>query len=69
MSSFAFQTKIPYTDATASSSLSETMSLSGDHVLINYLTEFEGKDMAELSKSVRNIKPKFSDDASFLRDV
>lgn len=69
MSSFAFQTKVPMTDATASSSLSETMSLKGDHVLVNYLTEFEGADMSDLAKSMRNIKPKFSDDQHFLRDV
>ena len=69
MSSFAFQTKLPLTDATATSSLSETMSLAGDHVLVNYLTEFEGRDMSELAKSVRNIKPKFSDEQRFLRDV
>ena len=69
MSSFAFQTKVPMTDATASSSLSETMGLTGDHVLVNYLTEFDGADMSDLAKSVRNTKPKFSDDAGFLRDV
>ena len=69
MSSFAFQTKVPMTEATATSSLSETMNLKGDHVLVNYLTEFEGKDMSDLAKSMRNIKPKFSDDQSFLRDV
>lgn len=35
--------------ATAHSSLSETMSLEGDHVVINYDTEFEGADLNELS--------------------
>ena len=69
MSSFAFQTKIPMTDATAHSSLSETMGITGDHITVNYLTEFEGADMSELNKSVRNIKPKFSDKGEFLRDV
>jgi hypothetical protein len=48
MSSFAFKKDLAL-GAVAHSSLSETMSLEGDHVVINYDTEFEGADLNELS--------------------
>lgn len=44
MSSFAFKKEF-ITGGTAHSSLSETMSLDGDHVISSYLTEFEGPDL------------------------
>jgi len=44
MNSFAFKHEINL-DASAHSSLSETMTLSEDHALISYQTEFEGKDL------------------------
>jgi len=47
---------------TAHSSLSEVMRLDGDHVVLDFLTEFEGADLQEASKSMRNIKADFSND-------
>ena len=44
--------------ATASSSLGETMTLVGDHIVINYATEFEGAELNEITKKMRKIKPK-----------
>ena len=40
---------------TAHSSLSEVMRLDGDHVVLDFLTEFEGADLQETSKSMRHI--------------
>lgn len=39
----------------AHSSLSEQMKLEDDHIIINYMTEFEGADLKETSRSMRNI--------------
>lgn len=68
MSSFAFKKDLPM-GATAHSSLAETMAIEGDHVVINYDTEFEGADLNELSQKMRKIKPKFSDESHYMRDV
>ena len=68
MSSFAFKKDLAL-GAVAHSSLSETMSLEGDHVVINYDTEFEGADLNELSQKMRRPKPKFSDESHYMRDV
>ena len=68
MSSFAFKKDLAM-GAVAYSSLSETMALEGDHVVINYDTEFEGADLNELSQKMRRVKPKFSDESHYMRDV
>ena len=68
MSSFAFKKDLAL-GAVAHSSLSETMNLEGDHVVINYDTEFEGADINELSKKMRRPVPKFSDESDYMRDV
>jgi hypothetical protein len=68
MSSFAFKKDLPM-GATAHSSLSETMALEGDHVIISYDTDFEGADLNELSQKMRRIKPRFSDESHYMRDV
>jgi len=44
------------------------MTLSGDHIHVNYVTEFEGNDL-NVVKKMRTIKPKFSDESNFMRDV
>lgn len=54
---------------TAHSSLSEQMKLEDDHIIVNYMTEFEGADLKETSRSMRNINPKFSNDPEHQRDV
>ena len=68
MSSFAFKKDLAL-GAVAHSSLSETMSLEGDHVVINYDTEFEGADLGELTQKMRRPQPKFSDETHYMRDV
>eukprot|EP00356_Strombidium_inclinatum_P013346 CAMPEP_0170482128 /NCGR_PEP_ID=MMETSP0208-20121228/2281_1 /TAXON_ID=197538 /ORGANISM="Strombidium inclinatum, Strain S3" /LENGTH=692 /DNA_ID=CAMNT_0010754929 /DNA_START=16 /DNA_END=2091 /DNA_ORIENTATION=- len=68
MSSFAFKKTMPL-GTTAHSSLSETMTLEGDNIVINYVTEFTGLDLNELQKGMRTIHPKFSDELQHSRDV
>lgn len=68
MSSFAFKQRLPL-GTTAHSSLSETMQLVDDHIVISFDTEIEGPDMAELTQKVRHIQPKFSDDNKLMRDL
>jgi len=57
MSSFAFKKDLPLgmkdDKVIAHSTMSETMNLLGDHVQINYVTEFEGKDMDDTNKKLR----------------
>lgn len=77
MSSFAFKKDIQFNEkvgkalgkSTAHSSLSETMTLTSDHIIVNYMTEYEGRDLQKLSKSMRRIKPQFSEDPEHQRDV
>jgi len=45
------------------------MKLEGDHIIINYITEFEGADLRDTAKSMRSVKPKFSDAPEHQRDV
>ena len=68
MASFAFKQKLPM-GATATSSLGETMSLQGDHIVINYATEFEGAELNDISKRMRKIKAGFSDEEPYMRDL
>lgn len=60
MQSFAFKKDIAL-NRSAKSSLSETMSLDGEHVKISYNTEFEGADLTKVKKLMRRINPQFSD--------
>ena len=53
----------------AHSSLSEVMKLQGDHVILDYITSFEGVDLQDISKSMRRIKTEFTDDQEHQRDV
>ena len=68
MNSFAFKHEINM-DASAHSSLSETMSLSEDHALISYQTEFEGKDLQKMKSKLRKITTEYSNEPEFMRDV
>lgn len=77
MATFAFKKEIVLNkeigqmlgSSTAHSSLSEQMKLQGDHIVINYMTEFESTDLSTTSKSMRNINPSFSDEPEHQRDV
>lgn len=68
MQSFAFKKEIKQ-NASAHSSLSETMSLTEDHAMISYLTEFEGADLENLKRKMRKIETEFSEEPAFQRDV
>jgi len=68
MQSFAFKHEINM-DASAHSSLSETMSLTEDHALISYNTEFEGKDLDSMKKKLRRVDPAYSDEPEFMKDI
>jgi len=48
MSSFAFKKNMPM-GASAHSTMSETMVLDGEHIVVNYVTEFDGIDLKEVS--------------------
>merc|ERR1719183_2629247 len=69
MSSFAFKKEWAFSKGAAHSSLSETMALKGDHIVVSYMTEFEGKDLNTLSRKMRHTRPEFSTDQEFMRDV
>ena len=77
MATFAFKKEIKLNEVmgealgtkTAHSSLSEQMKLEDDHIIINYMTEFEGADLRETSRAMRNFNPKFSDEPEHQRDV
>lgn len=45
------------------------MSLKADFLQLQWLTEYEGKDLYAISKKMRKIKPAFSDKSEFLRDI
>lgn len=70
MATFAFKKEIKLNEPigqmlgtkTAHSSLSEQMKLEGDHIMISYMTEFEGADLRDTSRSMRNFNPQFSDE-------
>lgn len=68
MQSFAFKKTISDT-STAHSSLSETMSLDGDALLISYLNEFEGTNLDPIKAQMRKIKTEFSNEPAFMKDV
>jgi hypothetical protein len=68
MKSFAFKQHINY-DTVASSSLSETMALEGDHITISFDTTFEGPDLAALKEQMRSVDPVFSDEGDHMRDI
>ena len=68
MASFAFKKELT-SGAKAHATMSEAMSLEGDHVAIQYTTEFEGMDLGVLSHKLRKVSPEYSDEARFQRDV
>lgn len=68
MKTFAFKKEIT-NNAAAHSTLSETMSLDESHALISYHTEFEGKDLKDMKKSMRKINTEFSDEPKFMKDM
>jgi len=68
MQSFAFKKEIN-NNSSAHSTLSETMSLDENHLLLSYHTDFEGKDLNLLKKSVRKVNPTFSNEPKFMKDV
>lgn len=69
MQTFAFKKEIKLNDQvgaalgskTAHSSLSEVMKINKDHIQLEYITEFEGADLKEISRSMRKFNPDFSD--------
>ena len=70
MATFAFKRELKLNEklsdllgtATAHSSLSEVMKLEGDYVIMEYMTEYEGPDLYEVSKDMRKIKADFSNE-------
>lgn len=68
MESFKFTKKIADSKS-ASSSLSEAMSIKGDHIVLQWLTEYSGKDLSTVSRKMRQITPKFDESAKFAKDV
>ena len=77
METFAFKKDIKLSESIANtfgktaahSSLSEVMKLQGDHVVLDYVTTFEGVDLTDISRSMRRHKVAFSDEADHQRDV
>lgn len=77
MSTFAFKKEIQLNkvlgetlgSAVAHSSLSEVMKLDGDHITMEYMTEFEGPDLQETAKSMRRIRAEYSQEPEHQRDV
>ena len=68
MASFAFKRTLR--DGTeAHATMTEAMTLEGDHVVVQYTTDFEGTDLSKLSHKLRKIDPKFEDSGEFQRDV
>ena len=68
MSSFAFQQKVTL-DATATSTLSETMQLSDEHALLSYHTDFNGPDLREIKRAMRKPVIRYSEAPEFQKDV
>lgn len=68
MSSFRHKKKISL-NSYATSSLSEAMNLKGDHMVLEWLTEYEGTDLSSYSKNMRSVKPDFSEDDALQKDV
>lgn len=68
MGTFAFKKEIALTQTmgdlmgkkTAHSSLGEVMKLEGEHIVLEYLTEFEGADLQYSSQTMRRMKVDFS---------
>lgn len=52
MSSFAFKKEIWF-GSTAHSSLSEVMTLEGDYLVIQFMTDFEGSDLKQIKANKR----------------
>lgn len=61
MATFAFKNdfKSSLGQRAAHSSLSEVMRLDGDHILLEYLTEFEGADLQYSSETMRKFNVEF----------
>ena len=68
MQTFAFKKEIN-SNAAAHSTLSETMNLEDDHVVISYRTEFEGVDLEPVKGKMRKVDPAFSNEPAFMKDV
>lgn len=51
------------------SSLAEQMVLKDDLILLDFKTEFSGRDLAEAKHKLRDITPKFSEEVEHNRDV
>jgi len=68
MNSFVFKQELHHGNV-AHSTLSETMALEGDHVTVTFDTTFEGPDLKEVKKQMREVNPAYSDDGEHMRDV
>jgi len=68
MNSFAFKQELHHGNV-AHSTLSETMALEGDHITVTFDTTFEGPDLKDVKKQMREINPAYSDDGEHMRDV
>ena len=70
MASFAFKQELAH-GSTAHATLSETMGLDGDHVVISYTTVFEGPgfDRSSTARQMRTVDAEYSNEANFMRDV
>lgn len=54
---------------TMTSSLAEQLVLKDDFVVLDFKTEFSGRDLIGAKHKLRDIKPVFSEDVSHHRDV
>lgn len=67
MESFSFKKEMG--DSKAHSSLSEALTVDENNVIIAYNTEFEGEALGSLKNQLRKIKPEFSEESEFVREV
>ena len=51
------------------SSLAEKMTLKDDKILIDFNTDFSGRDLSEAKHKLREVEPKFSEDQKHNRGV
>lgn len=45
------------------------MSMKGDYILVSFMNEFENLDHNDFENALREIKPSFSDDNEYKKDL
>lgn len=68
MGSFAFKKEVT-NGSKAHTTMSETITLDNDYVVMQYLTEFQGADLSHIEHKLRNINPTFSTEQAYMRDL